>query len=32
MDGNVESMGEEKCIQGFSLETWRKDTIWKTQQ
>jgi hypothetical protein len=23
--------GEEKCIQGFSGETWGKETAWKTQ-
>jgi hypothetical protein len=23
--------GEEMCIQGFSRETWGKETTWKTQ-
>jgi hypothetical protein len=23
--------GEERCIQGFSGETWGKETTWKTQ-
>jgi hypothetical protein len=23
--------GEERCIQGFSMETWGKETTWKTQ-
>jgi hypothetical protein len=23
--------GEERCIQGFSVETWGRDTTWKTQ-
>ena len=23
--------GEERCIQGFGEETWRKETTWKTQ-
>jgi len=22
--------GQKKCFQGFSGETWRKETIWKT--
>jgi hypothetical protein len=28
----VARMGrEERCIHGFSGETWRKETTWKTQ-
>ena len=23
--------GEQRCVQGFSGKTWRKETIWKTQ-
>jgi hypothetical protein len=23
--------GEERCIEGFSGETWGKETTWKTQ-
>jgi len=23
--------GEERCIQGFGVETWGKETTWKTQ-
>lgn len=22
--------GEDKCVQGFGMETWRKETFWKT--
>ena len=31
MTGNCNKYGrEEKCVQGFDMETWRKETTWKT--
>jgi len=30
MDGARSTYGGEKFLQGFVLETWRKETTWKT--
>jgi hypothetical protein len=29
--GHVVRRGEEYCIQSFGVETWGKETTWKTQ-
>jgi len=31
LGGAWRTYGEQKCIQGFGVETWAKDTTWKTE-
>jgi hypothetical protein len=31
MNGACSTYGEDSYIEGFSGETWMKETIWKTQ-